>query len=178
MKKVTLIFAVIISGFLLFSCNGNKNKKSTDNSTVSEQKTLTKAEKALISLKKDSIVVPPEIKYDEKRSGGNKYIFNAKGLDSLTVVNIHNWLINQVSNMQKEGWQQWKPVTITFDKKNENGFYYSYGEEFKQMRETIALKIKPKNITRSITFFITYSSPIQKTDNEVELIVTKEKSSL
>ena len=179
MKKISLLSVVILLGFILFSC-GNGNNNNAESEKTTETKELTKKEKDLASLKSDGIVVPEELVYSEEKRKADKPVFEGNDLDSMSVVKINQWLIDQLAELQKNGWQQWKPVTETGDEedKDEYGFYTNYWEEFKLMNKTIAIKTKADNTTQALYFYISYTYPIQKEGNKVSLSIRKEVSRL
>ncbi len=178
MKKVNLFFVIVLISTVLFSCGGDNNSNEKTNSTE-QQETLTPKEKALKSLEKDGIVIPNMLKSFEITEGSGKIKFKAENLDSVTVVNIFNWLRKQVKDLQDKGWEQWKPISYNIlDNKDADGFFYSISDEFKTKNDNIALKIKPKSITKAVMFNLYYTYPIQKTNNQVSLTITRESSDL
>ena len=180
MKKVTVIFVVIaLISTVLISCGRNNNNSNENTNSTERQKTLTPKEEALKSLEKDGIIIPDMLKSFEITRGSGKIKFKSENLDSVTVVNIYNWLRKQVKDLQNKGWEQWKPISYNiFDNKDADGFFYSISDEFKSKNENIALKIKPKNITKAVMFNFYYTYPIQKSGNEVSLTIRRESSDL
>ncbi len=178
MKKLNLFFVIVLISVVLFSCgeNNNSNEKTIN---TEQQKTLTPREEALKSLEEDGIVIPDMLKSFEITKGSGKIKLKAENIDSVTVENISDWLREQVKNLQNKGWEQWKPISYNiFDNKDADGFFYSISDEFKSKNENIALKIKPKNITKTIMFNLYYTYPIQKSGNEVSLTITRKSSDL